>query len=234
MSVQDSWCNVDETAAFQQPQPPDPRLREPLTRSICHQGWQPILLTGVLRDMLTRHFATPLNIEHDDLRPLVWREDERTRILIESLYRRRADLVGKLPAVFIKQNARQNLRLAIGEVAGVDSRGMIEYATFWVGSHTLFVLHGSGAGAEILATEVQREIHQWHPVITDYLGLLRFAVTEVGEIAEVEEARETFVVPVTVGWAYQELWRIDVETPKHYRLPLSAVVNDVYSFKIRS
>ena len=65
-------------------------------------GWRQLMITGLLRDLLVRHFASPLQIEEDDLKHLVWQEGERTGILIESIHRWRGDLVEKRPAVIIK------------------------------------------------------------------------------------------------------------------------------------
>lgn len=188
-------------------------------------GWRPIMLTGLVRDLLIRHFSTPSQIETPDLRQLVWREDERTGILIESIHRWRGDLVEKRPAVVIKRNAYQNLRMLIGERSGLTEQGHYEYSTFWVGSHTLFCIHGSGASVEILASEVQRELTQFAPAVIEYLGLLKWAVTEVGGIAEIEEARESFVVPITIGWCYEEHWRLELESLKLRKVPLSVLLD---------
>lgn len=224
MATPANWCSDQDGKA--PPQPPDPRLVKGLVSTVCQTGWRVLYITGMLRDLLIKHFATPLNVEEGDLRHLVWRDDERTRILIESVFRWRGDLTEKRPAVLIKRNAYQNLRLGIGDAAGRDERGMRQFATFWTGSHTVFCIHGSGASVEILATEVQRELTQWHPLFTSRLGLLRWQVTNVGEISEIEEAREHFAVPITVGWAYQELWRIDEESLKLYRISLSALLDN--------
>lgn len=188
-------------------------------------GWRPILITGLLRDLLVRHFATPLNVEEPDLRDLVWREDERTGILIESIHRWRGDLVEKRPAVVVKTNARQNQRMAVGDLAGTDGQGNVTYQTFWVGSHSLFCIHGSGAGVEILATEVQRELTQFGPLMVEYLGLYNWQVTEVGAVSELEESRESYVVPITVGWAYGEMWKLSRESLKLRKLPLSVLLD---------
>lgn len=220
MSTPANWCT---------PRPPEPVVQEGevipgLASSLCSTGWRPILITGLLRDLMIRHFAEPLNIEEADLRQYVWREDERTGILIESIHRWRGDLVEKRPAVILKRNAYQNMRWGIADHVRVDERGFCEFCTGWVGSHTVFCIHGTGASVEILASEVQRELTQFHPVIVQYLGLMRWAVTEVGAIAEVEEARESFVVPITVGWAYQENWRLELESMKIRRIPLSTLL----------
>lgn len=184
-------------------------------------GWRPIMLTGLLRDVLTRHFAAPLNIEEPDLRHLVWSEGVRTGILIESIYRWRGELVEKRPAVIVKPNGRKNVRYGIADMLGADDQGFMHYQTFWVGSHTLFCIHGSGASVEILATEVQRELTQFANVLVRYLNLMTFRVTEVGAIAELEEARESWVIPVTVAWAYEERWKVEMESLKLRKVPLS-------------
>jgi hypothetical protein len=185
-------------------------------------GWRPLLITGLIRDLLVRHFANPANIEDKELKGYDWREDERSGILIESVFRWRGDNVEKRPALLFKRNAYQNLRWGIADYVRETEDGHVEFCTGWAGSHTVFCIHGSGASAELLATETQRELHQFAWVVQRYLGLLRWGVTQVGAIAEVEEARGNFVVPVTVGWAYQESWRLELESMKLRRLPLNA------------
>lgn len=193
--------------------------------TLCNMGWRPIMLTGMIRNLMTAHFKDQSQIEDADLRHLVWRPDERTGILIESIHRWRGTIVEKRPAVVVKLNARQNIRLGIQDKVGTDEQGNINYQTFWVGSHTLFCIHGSGASAEILATEVQRELTQWHPVIVNSLKLYQWQVTEVGAISEIEEAKETFVIPVTVAWTYTEMWKVSQEALKLRYMPLEILLD---------
>jgi len=206
----ESWCAEDVAA-------PEPQDRKQLighetAAALCHTGWAPIILTGLFRDVLVRHFSEENNIEMPDLRKLIWREDPPTGILIESVYRWRGDLTEKRPAVLIKRNAYKNVRMTILDNVGTDEEGFDNYATLWVGSHTLFCIHGTGASAEILATEVQRELTQFAPVFTKMFGLHKFKVNEVGQISELEEATENFLVPITIGWAYEETWKLEPES----------------------
>lgn len=183
------------------------------------------MITGLFRDILTRHFATPLNMEEPDLRHLVWQDGVRTGILIESIHRWRGELVEKRPAIIVKPNGRQNTRLLIGDKTGPTEQGFMQYQTFWVGSHTLFCIHGSGASVEILATEVQRELTQFSPVVVQYLNLYKMQVTEVGGIAELEESKESFVIPITVGWVYSEQWQVSDESLKLRKIPLAVLLD---------
>lgn len=187
-------------------------------------GMQPIAITGLCRDLMIRHFQ-PGQVETPDLRRFLWSEGDATGILIESIHRWRGNLVEKRPAIVVKRNAYRNLRLGVGDRVGLNERGMEQFATYWLGSHTLFCLHGSGAGADILATEVQRELTQFGPAIVRSLGLLKWAVTEVGAISEIEEAKESFVVPVTVGWCYEERWTLNLESLKLRKIPLTVLLD---------
>ena len=225
MKTPDNWCSSPPP-----PPPPPPsgvtgKLRAPAPSALCSQGWRTLMITGLLRDLLVRHFSVPLHVEEPDLRHLVWREDERTGILIESINRWRGELVEKRPAVIIKPNGRQNIRWGIQNSAGADEQGNRLFQTFWAGSHTLFCIHGSGASTEILATEVQRELTQFEYLMVQYLGLYSWQVTEVGGVAEVEEARESFVIPITVGWTYSEMWKLSEEALKLRKVPLSVLLD---------
>ena len=189
-------------------------------------GLQPLMLTGFFRDLLTRHFQ-PENIQSRDLANYIWRDDMTTGILIESIHRWRGDLAEKRPAILIKRNQYSNTRMTVGDQAGTDEQGNRQYVTWWTGSHTLFCIHASGASAEVLATEVQREITQFAPVILQTLGLFRLVVTDVGAISEIEEAKESFVIPVNVTWAYQEFWTIKQEALRLRSVGLSTLLDGV-------
>jgi hypothetical protein len=55
-------------------------------------------------------------------------------------------------------------------------------------------------------------------MILKVLGLKKFQVTQVGAISELEEAKENFAVPVTIGWAYEENWRLEPEALRLSRI----------------
>ncbi len=225
MSTPENWCNPVEVQA------PAADCTSLGVRSLCEQSWQPILITGMLRDMLVRHFAEPLAIESKDLRRYVWRDNERSGILIETVHKWKGSLVEKRPAILLKRNAYKNQRVALADLSGKNVKGEEEFTVLWVGSHTLFCIHGTGASCEILATEVQRELTQYAPAVRQYLGLHKFAVTEVGAISEVEEATENYVVPITLGWIYEEHWRLNVEALPIRRIPLSFLIDCDYHDK---
>ena len=217
----DNWCPPDSlsqatgSGVNEQAKSRNPRATEGVQiSSLCQMGLQPLMITGFFRDLLTRHFQ-PENIQSRDLANYIWRDDMTTGILIESIHR------------WIKRNQYSNTRMTIGDQAGTDAQGNRQYVTWWTGSHTLFCIHASGASAEVLATEVQREITQFAPVILQTLGLFRLVVTDVGAISEIEEAKESFVIPVNVTWAYQEFWTIKQEALRLRSVGLNTLLDGV-------
>lgn len=227
MATEAQWC----PPAPQAPPPQDRRQMPWCIRgSLAHWRWRPILMTGVLRQLLLHHFADPRNIEDPALKDgayaAIWQDGPSTGIMIESVHRWRGDLADKRPAILVKRNAYRNLRVTIQDRQAVDGRGFEHYMTLWVGSHTVFCVHGTGAQCEILATEVQRELTQFGPAIGQQLGLHKFQVTEVGAVSE-EATTGWYVVPVTVGWAYQETWRLDPDSLPLKGVALTVNVTDV-------
>lgn len=196
--------------------------------NLCSLLPRPLILTGLFRELLIRHFAKAEYIETPELAHLLWQEGEQTGILVESIHRWTPELTEKRPAIIVKRNAYTNQRMGIGDKLdgpGSDLQGNTHYTTFWVGSHTLFCIGGSGAQAELLGTEVYRELHQFHPLIRKTALLHRLQVTEVGAIAELEEATENFVVPVTVGYVFEDRWVIRQESPTLRNVRLSFVLD---------
>ena len=218
MSTPEDWCQTTPPTPKEACETQNPYF-EP--DSLCENGWQPLLLTGLFRDMLIRHFSDPKELRSEDLRQFIWKPGADSGILIESAYRWRGDLVEKRPAILVKRNAYRQRRLGIRDEiigAGTDSalfkneRGAHTIHTVnWMGSHTIFCIHGTGASCEILASEVRQQ-----------LLLEDFQVTEVGEISELEEATENYVIPITVGWVYNKTWQLKLES-----LPLRKVVQDL-------
>jgi hypothetical protein len=102
--------------------------------------------------------------------------------------------------------------------------GPSSFATYLEGSHTLFAVSTEGAEAEILAAEVYRELIQFGPIMRRELELHRFLVVSVGSLFEIEEAHETFAVPITVGYALEERWKLVPHAPFLKRIKLSEFV----------
>jgi hypothetical protein len=217
------WCpNPPE-----QPNPEPERAQGTVDVSyLCENGWQPLLITGFLRDLLIRQWANPGNIVSPEFKQYLWKESADSGILIESVHRYRSDLVEKRPAIMIKRNSFKNMPLGFigqnfgGGIAAYETEkgAFSRHSTLFVGSHTLFCIHGTGAATEMLASEVMAHLIACIYPIRIHLGLRQFSVTEIGAIQELEESSENYVIPITVGWGYEHVWEL-----KEQSLPLQSV-----------
>lgn len=204
---------------------PRPHIIATNISSLCSILNRPALMTGVLRDILIRHFQENL-IETHELRQLIWQNNANTSILIESIHKWTPQTTEHRPAVIIKRNAFTNQRASFEDrMLGGFEDGTDQFVTFWAGSHTLFCLGSTGAQCELLATEVQHELTEFGPVIRRTLDLQRFQVVSIGAISKLEESAETFVVPVTVGCAFTENWIVKPHAPELTQISLSILLD---------
>jgi hypothetical protein len=114
-----------------------------------------------------------------------------------------------------------------GMEAYENEKGAISrHQTLFVGSHTLFCIHGTGASTELLAAEIMGHLTAFLLPIRQQLGLRQFSVTEVGAIQELEESRENLVVPITIGWGYEHIWELRLESLPLQSIPMSGLFGD--------
>lgn len=224
-----NWCdpNAAPDSRYGSPGQTRPRAWPDLIPYMCARRWEPWLITGFLQQMLQDHFQT-LNIEHEALKDCVWKQELDTGIVIAGYYKWFGELAEKRPAVVIKRNAYQLMPLGISTKAGSAFEGGLTYhSTFWVGSHTLFCLASRLLTADILAAEVQRELTEFSPAMVqpNTLGLFRAGVTEVGEAIELEEARQSYAVPVTFGWCIEHAWQLRNEGPPLRRVHVQSILD---------
>jgi len=188
----------------------------------CSFGLTPLLMTGFLIQWLGNHFSQRPNIEHPDLRDLLWRANTRNGILIASITNWNPKAVEKRPAVIIKRNAWQPERLGIDDRLTPTGDGYEHYSILMRGSHTIFCVAGEGGEVEILGAEVFRELLMFASLIRRTLDLKKFSVGELGPVHELQEATENYAVPITVAYASGLVWSIEQDAPKLKRLVLSA------------
>jgi len=196
-----------------------PRFDSTRVNSLCELGPRPLVMQGWLRLWLTGHFQKA-NLEDQDqtIQKMLWRPDATTGIMIESNTRWVPELTELRPAVILKRGAWRRIRLGIADrmLGYFQIDGQEVYANLWQGSHTLFC-----GEVEKLAAEVYRELNEFGPAFREVLNLMRFEVTEVGEIMILEEARQNFVVPVVVAYAFTEQWHLNREVPVMRRIDMT-------------
>jgi len=209
--------------------------------SLCTTGLQAQILTGVFLQLLRAHFASADRIEEPRLKESIWipkagdnvtPDPARTKISIEPVYRWDPRQMQSMPQLVIKRNAMQpRNRVGIGmnemfKLGGIPEKDLPEagreYYLPFTGSHTVFCIGVDGGIAELLSTEVSREMYQFGRVITEEFGFEFFELAEIGGIARLEDHFESFVVPVTFQYGFYDHWTVTKLEPRFKGVSLTA------------
>lgn len=196
-------------------------------RALCQLIPSPILMDGLFRNYFTDHFSQPTRIEQPDLQELIWANNDTTGIVIEVIQKWDPTQANRRPQIVIKRNAYANRKVGFGnrqQMHPGDKEGNPHFSTFWVGSHTLFALGSTGAQANLLGTEIQRELTQFASELLTGLNLEQFDVTEIGALSLIEEADDVFACPITVAYTYNEHWSVRMQAPRLRRISLSRLL----------
>lgn len=200
----------------------DPQIHDPdKVSNWCSVAPRPHLMTGFFKEWLINHFSKESQIAAPELRSRLWKNLPSTDIVIESVTRWTPALTQKRLAIIIKRNDWQTQTITIGDRVHTFDDGIGNFTCLVSGSHTLFCLATGGTEAEILGAEVYRDLMQFGPVIRQEADLKRFRVVSVGAMFELEEARETFCVPVTVTYVAEDSWKLIPQAPVLKRIVLS-------------
>lgn len=210
----------------------NPEDRIPRVSALCSYGIRPHVTTGLLRQLLIGHFADAENIAEPLLRQKfeetgAWVKDENginnSGILIESITRWLPNEADNRPAILLKRNSWSWQKTGIGDKAGFDlASGATKYHGLWQGSHTLYCLAVNGLEAELLAVEVVKFLQHFSPWIREQMSFMRFFISEVGGVGEVQEVVEGYAVPITVAYVAEEAWELQPAVPRLKRITLKA------------
>lgn len=210
-----------------------PEDRTRYVSNLCSYGPRPLLLTGLMRTLMRDHFSDASNFEHSQLarnHARVWTADEATtRILIEDATVWKPETTGLRPAIIIKQNDFDQIRMGINDQSGSTPEGFTEHAVLWKGSFTLFCLSQEGAETVILGQEVSRFLTHFGPMWRDSLMLHMWRVMQMGAVAKIKDLPGRFGVPVTVAVVYEDAWVLHQHTPRLKTLAFSDLFTSSHS-----
>jgi hypothetical protein len=202
----------------------DPKPAFDTGNNLCALGMTPHIVTGFLRDWLTNRFSDADNIETEQLRGMLWTATQPTGILIESITRWKPEATEKRPAIIIKRGNWASSRLVLNDSAGIGDvyLGSQRYGRLMTGSHTLFCISNSGAQSEIISGEVFKDLNTYGLVIANILNLVKFEAVELGELFQLEEAKENYAAPIVIQYTGQEVWTVAQQGPILKRVNLSS------------
>ena len=200
--------------------------------SLCSSQHPSNVLTGLWTRLLREHFASADNLQYNgadettvegrptlQLQRYIWDPDNtKTEIQIQPVWEYNSQDIQRRPALYIKRNEVKFERLGIddGFTTGSqkNAQGQVErvpgeyHSKLMLGSHTVFCVGQTGAETELLAQEVTNHVMMFGPKLRAEFKLARLTLSEVGELALLDEFVEHFVVPVVIAYGIVMSWRI--------------------------
>jgi len=168
-----------------------------------------VRMTDALVSWLRYHFSAVSRIEYPNLTSRVYNDNQEvTQIVIDSLAAWKPQRSGNRPAILVDRLDQE--KDMAHRVIGDQFQGVKE-GFFWhlmQGAHVVHCIGGREGEAEILASEVWRELVRFGPVARQALCLMRFLPVKWGKRVQLDEYKEHYSVPVVCTYTYEETWRI--------------------------
>lgn len=168
-----------------------------------------IRVTSVLVQALRWHFSLASRIEFADLAARVWTPDPQTPIVITSLAEWKPDSSSQRPAILVDRLVQEKDQQTMGigdQLMGIKQGN---FSDFMTGSHVIHCLGGREGEADILATEVWRELKRFAQEIRKAACLLRFRPYQIGKRVQIgAEQKEHYSTPILALYGYEEAWRV--------------------------
>jgi hypothetical protein len=166
-------------------------------------------LTDVILKVIRYHFGDPTRIEFPSLVDRIYTGQPQDQIVIASLAEWKPDDSNQRPAVLVDrldQDKDMSTR-GIGDQLQGLQQGV--FAHFLTGSHVVHCLGGREGEANLLASEVWRDLVRFAPVIRDAACLMRFLPIKIGKrVRLAEEHRDHYSIPLIMVYGYQEAWKL--------------------------
>lgn len=196
--------------------------------SIQSTGPLPRILTGAFVQLARHVFSAPEHIENDLMKGYLWNDNPKlSKILIESAYKWKPEDIQQRPAVMVKRNPLQFIKLGIGNRVHnrVAETGFEEdqYIVGAEGSHAMVCLGTTGTEAESVAEEIWKTFLSFSEVIRQQLCLAAFMVSEIGPVSILEEWKQHFAVQVMLAYKIQYQWSVTRRTPEWARVSVELI-----------
>ncbi|MEM2951188.1 MAG: hypothetical protein QXV52_08875 [Nitrososphaeria archaeon] len=179
----------------------------------------PTVITEGLCAWMRHHFSDELSDRFPSDHPLsrmIWNKNsELTKIVIEPITNWTPQLTEVKPGIFIKRLDWKRIKLGLGDTIQPISGDLLLRTNLWYGQHALICTSYHPVEVELLSNEVYIELNQFSQEFRKLFCLVRFEVVQIGELVKIEEAKESFMVPIVVHYVAEEAWKIisDLDLP---------------------
>jgi len=181
---------------------------------VCPKGVNRQDVTGLIHRLLTSYFSNPDNIRNEALKDRVYRRDETTGILIESVGHFRPELAEKRPAILIRPGEWKTVDIGLqNQMINADVyQPTTEYILIVEGTHNIITVSKNPAETEILADEVFKFLNVLRIVIPSVTPISLFRVLGISEPKAIPEQRTHFYCVLPVRYQIQQIFTINFQT----------------------
>ncbi len=188
-------------------------------RPLCAAGLSPSIVTGVIMQLLARHFASPGLIMTENLKQYVFTGDPATnKIRITTNTRFDPKSAGLFPALVIKRGGLKTDRKVMGDRLPVSQdeqdAGVSSYVRFHEGSHQVYVIAESDGEAEDLALECFDYLTFLSPVMVDLFPFHDFQVASIGPLGVLEAMGNQIGIQIQLDYVYEYAWSVQPIAPR--------------------
>ena len=174
----------------------------------------PLVLTAVVLEVLKNWFTANSQQFKYSLNKL------DTKLVIQPAYEFTPEDCQNRPGLYVKRDTitpQAMGRAGMNDLYAITPTSQI-HANLPAADITVFTIGKYPGEVEVLAAEALDVLLYFAPVIRSDFNLLSFAVTQVGGIGLVEEAKEFWAVPIAMQLKFSDVWEL---TPSG--LPLKTI-----------
>ena len=184
---------------------------------LCKRHMSPHIVTGILMQMLTRHFISSENLFNRELRDagLTWSPNSsENKIRISAFHSWSPEDAGQVPAILLKRKPLASQRIAMGDRdAYYKFTGVEKYTRMVEGGHDLLCIGGNNFETEILAFEIMEFFTVFSRSVYRIIPMYDMQVESMGEITPIKDLNNMLGIAVSIKYNYPWVWSLQRQGP---------------------
>lgn len=183
---------------------------------LCKRQMAPHIVTGIIMQMLVRHFSEPSNFFNRELRSSIkWSPNAReNKLRIQAFHSWAPEDAEQVPAILLKRKPFSSQRIAMGDRDAYDKfTGAEVYTRMVEGSHELICIGGNNFETEILGFEVGEFFTVFSRSVYRIIPMYDMQVESIGEIMPLKDLNNKLGIVVSIKYNYPWVWSLQRQGP---------------------
>lgn len=167
----------------------------------------PLAMTSLIVEVLKSCFEEPGDFVYVPGRP----QDSTLAIMDKNILSE--GQVQRRPALITSRGDMNIIRHSLGDFRGGHPDGSKDLSVVMNGSYTIMAIADNSQQVELLAEEVFGCLICFQTVISEDWDFLKFRGVNIGEVQQLEEYKDSFIVPITLTYDIERTWNISKVSP---------------------